>query len=244
MNINILIPMAGAGTRFSQAGYLDPKPLIKIKGKPMIQKVVENLNIEANFIFIVQKNHRLSYNLDHLLNSICKNYKIVEVDGITEGAACTTLLAKEFINNDDYLFIVNSDQFFEWGSNDFFLSSINEDIDGNIAVFNSSNPKWSFVKLNEQKYVIEVAEKKAISDIATAGIYYWRKGKNYVKYAEQMINKNIRVNNEFYVCPVYNEATKDGQKIKTFNIKKMWGLGTPEDLEYFLKNYETDSSSR
>jgi dTDP-glucose pyrophosphorylase len=117
-------------------------------------------------------------------------------------------------------------------------------MDGNITVFNSTDPKWSFVKLNGNGYITEVAEKKVISNIATAGIYFWKKGSDYVKYAEQMICKNIRVNNEFYVCPVFNEAIKDNKKIKTFNIEKMWGLGTPEDLQYFLKNYEADSSSR
>lgn len=242
--MNILIPMAGAGSRFKNVGYDLPKPLINVKGKPMIQHVVENLNIEASYIFIVQKKHRKLYDLDILLKKISKNCKIVETDGITEGAACTTLLAKEYINTNDPLFISNSDHFFEWRSNDFFNQCLNEEMDGNITVFNSTDPKWSFVKLNGNGYITEVAEKKVISNIATAGIYFWKKGSDYVKYAEQMICKNIRVNNEFYVCPVFNEAIKDNKKIKTFNIEKMWGLGTPEDLQYFLKNYEADSSSR
>ncbi len=97
--LNILIPMAGAGSRFEQAGYTFPKPLIDVKGKPMIQVVVENLNIDANYIYVVQKSHREKYNLDTLLNLITPGCKIVEVDGITEGAACTALLAKEWYNN-------------------------------------------------------------------------------------------------------------------------------------------------
>jgi HAD superfamily hydrolase (TIGR01509 family) len=105
--LNVLIPMAGAGSRFQQADYTFPKPLIDVKGKPMIQTVVENLNVEANFIFVVQKEHREKYNLDTLLNLITPNCKIVEVNGITEGAACTTLLAKEFINNDQPLLMAN-----------------------------------------------------------------------------------------------------------------------------------------
>ncbi|MFZ9377026.1 MAG: HAD-IA family hydrolase, partial [Candidatus Fonsibacter ubiquis] len=114
--LNVLIPMAGAGSRFQQAGYTFPKPLIDVKGKPMIQTVIENLNVEANFIFVVQKEHREKYNLDTLLNLITPNCKIVEVDGITEGAACTTLLAKKFIDNDQSLLMANSDQFVEWDS--------------------------------------------------------------------------------------------------------------------------------
>jgi HAD superfamily hydrolase (TIGR01509 family) len=236
--MNVLIPMAGAGTRFQQAGYTFPKPLIDVEGKPMIQVVVDNLNIEATYIYVVQKEHRLKYNLDALLNLITPKCKIVEVDGITEGAACTTLLAKEFINNDEPLVMANSDQFVEWDSNEFMYKMIEQKVDGGILTFTATHPKWSFVKLNEYGYVTEVAEKNPISDIATVGIYYWSKGSDYVKYAEQMISKNIRTNNEFYTCPTFNEAIGDGKKIKTFNIDKMWGLGTPEDLNYFLEAYK------
>ena len=236
--MNVLIPMAGAGTRFQQAGYTFPKPLIDVKGKPMIQVVVDNLNIEATYIYVVQKEHRAKYNLDTLLNLITPGCKIVEVDGLTEGAACTTLLAKEYINNNQPLLMANSDQFVEWDSNEFMYKMIEQKVDGGIVTFNATHPKWSFAKIDEYGYVTEVAEKNPISDIATVGVYYWAKGSDYVKYTEQMIEKNIRVNNEFYVCPVFNEAISDGKKIKTFNIEKMWGLGTPEDLNYYLKNYK------
>jgi len=234
--MNVLIPMAGAGSRFQQAGYTFPKPLIDIEGKPMIQVVADNLNIEATFIYVVQKEHREKYNLDTLLNLITPNCKIVEVDGMTEGAACTTLLAKEFINNDEPLLMANSDQFVEWDSNEFMYKMIEQKVDGGILTFKATHPKWSFAKVDEYGYVTEVAEKNPISDIATVGVYYWAKGSDYVKYAEQMIQKNIRVNNEFYVCPVFNEGICDGKKFKTFNIEKMWGLGTPEDLKYYLEN--------
>jgi dTDP-glucose pyrophosphorylase len=233
--LNVLIPMAGAGSRFEQAGYTFPKPLIDVEGKPMIQVVVDNLNIDANFIFIVQKSHREKYNLDTLLNLITPGCKIVEVDGVTEGAAITTLLAKEYINNDAPLLMANSDQFLVWDSNDFMYKMNESKADGGIVTFTATHPKWSFAKI-ENGYVTEVAEKNPISDIATVGVYYWAKGSDYVKYAEQMINKNIRVNNEFYVCPVFNEAINGGEKIKTFHIDKMWGLGTPEDLRYFIEN--------
>jgi len=242
--INVLIPMAGAGSRFEKAGYTFPKPLIDVRGKPMIQWVVDNLNVEAKYIFIVQKSHFEKYNLKETLSNFCPNNEIVQIDGVTEGAACTTLLAKQYIDKDEPLIIANSDQFVEWNNEEFIYTSTTADLDGNILTFKSTHPKWSYAKLNDLGYVTEVAEKRPISDVATVGIYYWRRGSDYVKYAEQMIAKNIRVNNEFYVCPVFNEAIGDCKKIRTFNIEKMWGLGTPEDLEHFLKNYETNSSPR
>ena len=234
--MNVLIPMAGAGSRFEQMGYTFPKPLIDVTGKPMIQMVTENLNIEAKYIYIVQKEHYEKYNLKYLLNLITNNNcEIVQIDSLTEGAACTTLLAKEFIDNDEPLLIANSDQVVEWDSNEFMYSMVADNVDGGILTFEATHPKWSFAKLGNDGFVSEVAEKKPISNIATAGIYYWAHGSNYVKYAEQMIEKDIRTNNEFYVCPVYNEAIQDGKKVKVFQIEKMWGLGTPEDLEVFLK---------
>jgi HAD superfamily hydrolase (TIGR01509 family) len=236
-NLNVLIPMAGAGSRFQQAGYTFPKPLIDVYNKPMIQVVVDNLNINANYIYVVQKSHREKYNLDTLLNLITPNCKIVEVDGITEGSACTALLAKEYINNNSPLFFANSDQFVEWDSNEFMYKINETDADGGIVTFKSTHPKWSFAKVDDNGYVSEVAEKNPISDNATVGFYYWKHGSDFVKYAEQMIQKNIRVNNEFYVCPVFNEAIKDCKKIRTFNTDGMWGLGTPEDLNYYLENY-------
>ena len=238
--MNVLIPMAGAGSRFAQAGYTFPKPLIEVNGKPMIQVVVENLNIEANYTFIVQEEHYQKYNLRYLLNLIVPNCNIIQVNGITEGAACTTLLAKEYINNDDPLIIANSDQYVEWNSNECLYAFNADGIDAGIITFESTHPKWSYVKLNDEGFVSEVAEKKPISNEATVGIYFWKKGSDYVKYTETMINNNIRVNNEFYVCPVFNEAITDNKKIRVKRINKMWGIGTPEDLRYFIENYKED----
>lgn len=235
--LNVLIPMAGAGSRFQQAGYTFPKPLIDVNGKPMIQLVVENLNIDANFIFVVQKEHREKYNLDTLLNLIAPNCKVVEVDGITEGAACTALLAKEYIDNDNPLFFANSDQFVEWDSTEFMYKMNETNADGGIVSFKATHPKWSFAKVNEVGLVTEVAEKNPISNIATVGFYYWKYGSDFVKYAEEMIEKDIRVNNEFYIAPIFNQAIQSDKEIRTFDITKMWGLGTPEDLKYYLENY-------
>jgi len=237
--LNVLIPMAGAGSRFEQAGYTFPKPLIDINNKPMIQVVVENLNIDANYIYVVQKNHRQKYNLDTLLNLITPNCKIVEVDGLTEGAACTALLAKDYINNNAPLFFANSDQFVEWDSNEFMYKMNETEADGGIVIFKSTHPKWSFAQIDENTGLIDlVEEKNPISDNATVGYYYWKHGSDFVKYAEQMIDKNIRVNNEFYVCPVFNQAIQDKKQIRPFLATQMWGLGTPEDLNYYLKNYK------
>ena len=234
--MNVLIPMAGAGSRFEQAGYTFPKPLIDVNGKPMIQRVVDNLNIDARHIFIVQKSHYEKYALKHMLNLIAPNCEIVQVEGMTEGAACTTLLAKEFIDNNEPLVLANSDQYVQWDSNQFMYSAMADDIDGSILTFEATHPKWSYARLNEDGFVVEVAEKKPISKHATVGVYFWRRGSDYVRSAESMIQKNIRVNNEFYVCPVYNEALLEGARVKTFHIDKMWGLGTPEDLDVFLKH--------
>jgi len=237
-NMNVLIPMAGAGSRFQKAGYTFPKPLIEVNGKPMIQVVVENLNVDARHIFVVQKQHYEQYNLKHLLGLISPGCEIVQVDGMTEGAACTTLLAKKFIDSDEPLLYANSDQFLDWDSNEFMYSMIADEVDGGMLTFTATHPKWSFARLDSDGFVTEVAEKKPISDIATAGIYYWKRGSDYVKYAEKMIEENTRVNNEFYVCPVFNEAISDGKKIKTFHFDGMWGIGTPEDLDYFNKFHE------
>ena len=233
-DMNVLIPMAGAGARFEKAGYTFPKPLIDVNGKTMVQTVVDNLNIEANYIFIVQKSHYEQYHLQIVLQNIVPNCTIIQVEDITEGAACTTLLAKEYINNDKPLIMANSDQYVEWDSNEFMYSMVGDNVDGGILTFKSTHPKWSYVKLGDNGFVAEVAEKKPISDIATVGIYYWAKGSEYVKYAEQMISKDIRTNNEFYVCPVFNEAIEAGKNIKIFDVPKMWGLGTPEDLQKFM----------
>jgi len=236
--MNVLIPMAGAGSRFSQAGYTFPKPLIQVRDRPMIQLVVDNLGLEANFIYVVQKAHREKYNLDALLNLITPGCTVVETDGLTEGAACTALLAKQHIDNDNPLFFANSDQFVEWSPIEFMYNMQETLSDGGIVTFEATHPKWSFAKTDENGIVTEVAEKNPISTEATVGYYYWKHGADFVKYAEQMIEKDIRVNNEFYVCPVFNEAIADGKTIRTFKTQKMWGLGTPEDLEYYIKNYE------
>ena len=235
-DLNIVVPMAGEGSRFAKAGYTFPKPLIEVHQKPMIQLVVENLGLRGKFIFIVRKEHLKKYNLGSFLNVIAPNCKVIAIENITEGAACTVLLAKKYINNSKPLIISNSDQYIEWSPSETMYNFYSKKVDGGILVFNATHPKWSYAKTDKNNNVKKVAEKKVISNKATVGVYYWKHGKDFVKYAEGMIKKNIRVNNEFYVCPVYNEAIKDKKKIRISNVRSMWGLGTPEDLDYFLKH--------
>ena len=197
--MNILIPMAGAGSRFKNAGFKKPKPLIDVAGKPMVQRVIENINLpEHNHIFIMQKDH--SQQNPEIKDFLYKNVKkstVVEIEGLTEGAACTTLLAKEFINNDQELLIANADQWVDWNSKHFLKYC--KDFDGVIPYFLSDSPKHSYSKINFQtKLITQVAEKQVISNFATVGLYYWKSGKTYVECAESMIRKNIRFNNEFY----------------------------------------------
>lgn len=236
--MKVLIPMAGEGSRFTKEGYTFPKPLIDVGGKPMIQRVVENLDFDCEYIFLVRKNHLEKYDgLRETLSRIANNrMQIVEVDGLTDGAACTALLAKDLINSDDDLLIANSDQIIEYEPQNFNLMRNLTNVDAIVWTFNDVHPKWSFVKTNSRGFCVEVAEKKPISDIATCGIYWYRKGSDFVKSAEQMIQKNLRIKNEFYIAPVYNELIAQGKTLIPFFVHKMHGVGTPEDLKNYLRN--------
>lgn len=233
--LNIVIPMAGRGSRFANAGYKMPKPLIDIYGRPMIEYVTQNIcpAQEHRFIYICQREHLEKYGLAKELDRMAPGCKIVTVDHITEGAACTVLLAEEYIDNDDALMIANSDQFVDTDI-DEYLAAI-EDYDGLIMTMPANDPKWSYIRYNEAGFVTLVREKEVISNQATVGIYNYKYGRDFVKYAHQMIDKNIRVNNEFYVAPVYNEMVEAGKKLVFRDVgAKMYGLGTPEDLAVFL----------
>lgn len=234
--MNIVVPMAGEGSRFAQKGYTFPKPLIDVEGKPMIQRVVENLNFDATYIFLVRKEHLQKYaGLASTLNYITNSkFRIIEVDGLTEGAACTALLAKDLINNEEDLLIANSDQIIDYRPENFQYIKNFSAVDAIVFCFHAVHPKWSFVKINSNGVVTEVAEKNPISDIATCGIYWYRHGRDFVKAAEGMICKNVRVNNEFYIAPAYNELIGWGGTVIPFFVNKMYGIGTPEDLSYYL----------
>ena len=235
--LNIVIPMAGRGSRFVEAGYKMPKPLIDVHGRNMIEYVTKNLRPgrEHRYIYICQEEHLEKYRLEKILESIAPGCKIIPIDHITEGAACTVLLAEKYIDNDDEMMIANSDQYVNTDIN-MYLEKMG-DRDGLIMTMPANDPKWSFIKYDENNLVTLVREKEIISNQATVGIYNYKYGRTFVKYAHQMIDKNIRVNNEFYVAPVYNEMIEAGLCIGFSDVgNNMFGLGIPSDLDDFLKN--------
>ncbi|MGV7234729.1 MAG: glycosyltransferase family 2 protein [Nitrosomonadaceae bacterium] len=235
-DINILIPMAGAGSRFSQAGYDKPKPLIDVGGVPMIQRVVENIGIPGKYIFLVRSEHIQDYpTLVPTLKSLAESVEIVEVAELTEGAACTALLARDLINNSTPLLTANSDQIQDWFPRDFLDFTQNVKQDGVIVTFHSDSENNSYAKLDNNGNVLETKEKVVISRVATTGVYYWHRGKDFVDAADSMIEKNIRSRDEFYMCPVYNENIEMGQVIKVFHIDCHWPIGTPEELTIYKK---------
>jgi NDP-sugar pyrophosphorylase family protein len=238
-SINIVIPMAGYGSRFAQAGYEKPKPFIDIDGEAMIEKVMKNMHLSnANFILIGRKEHLEKE--QEMVQKLTQKYNAVfiGIDGVTEGTACTVLYTKKLIDNDIPLLIANSDQLVDIDIETFVKDNFERNLDGSILCFEDKHlsPKWSFAKIDDAGLVTQVKEKVAISSNATVGIYLFSKGSTFVNAAIDMIVRNERVNNEFYTCPVYNYAINEGKKIGVFLIdfKQMHGLGTPEDLEEYL----------
>lgn len=238
--LNIVIPMAGRGSRFANEGYTMPKPLIDVHGRTMIEYVTSNITPECEhrFIYLCLQEHLEKYNLKEQLEKTAQCCIVIPVNQVTEGAACTVLLAEKYIDNNDMLMMANSDQYVDIDINEYLLA-IGEN-DGLIMTMYADDPKWSFIQFNKDKLVTMVREKEVISNEATVGIYNFKRGTDFVKYAHQMIAKNIRVNNEFYVAPVYNEMIEDGKKVGFYNIGSedngMYGLGIPSDLKKFLKS--------
>lgn len=233
--IKVLIPMAGEGSRFKDVGYKDIKPMIKINNKTMIQTVIENIGIEAEYIFVVKKEDEILYNISEHISKHVKQSRIVIQDKKLPGAVSSSLLAKDFIDNNDHLVIANVDQYIEGNISLIIDDFISKGVDGGILTFDNFDPKWSYVKTNEFGTIDAVAEKNVISNEATCGIYFWNKGSDYVKYANKMVEKDIKTNNEFYICPVYNEAIADHRVIISHKVDGMHGLGTPDDLDAFLQ---------
>jgi NDP-sugar pyrophosphorylase family protein len=240
--LNILIPMAGRGERFREAGFKLPKPLIDVQGRPMIKVVIDNLRpkVDHRFIFLCLREHVQQMGLDSKLDEWAPGREIVLVDQVTQGAACTVLLAKKLIDNSDPLMIANCDQYVDIDMDDYLSTQDEKNADGLIMTFLADSAKWSYCGMRPDGTVSSVVEKKVISKEATVGIYNYRKGADFVKAAEEMIRKNLRVNGEFYVAPVYNEMISQGARIVTRNIgsdgRGMYGLGTPADYDYFMKN--------
>lgn len=238
--LNIIVPMAGAGSRFAKEGYKDPKPLIPVHGVPMIKVVIDNNTPlrDHKFIFICQASHVEQYGLREKLSAWAPGCEIVEINGITEGAACTVLKAKHLIDSDHPAMIVNSDQYCDVDINDYLRAMDDANADGLIMTMKANDPKWSFVGFDDNGYVNQVVEKEVISDEATVGIYNFRSGKQMVQAMESMIDKGLRVNGEFYVAPAYNEIIQAKGKVIHYSIGSeangMYGLGIPADLNLFL----------
>ncbi len=237
--INIVIPMAGAGSRFVNAGYTTPKPFIDVAGKTMIERVLENLSYpNARYILIGRKEHLEKEK--KLVQSIEEKYNVlfIPIEHLTEGTACTVLYARKYLNLDVPLLIANSDQIVDMDIANFIRDCKARNLDGSILTFvdKQKDTKWSFAKLDDNLMVTEVAEKKAISEFATVGIYFYTRAKDFVEATVDMIIENDRVKGEFYTCPTYNYAIKDGLKIGIYNIEfnQMHGVGTPDDLNLYL----------
>lgn len=233
----VLIPMAGAGSRFAQAGYKLPKPLIDVLGKTMIQRVVENLDLrDAKYIFVVQKEHRVNFDIDQILRDICKSpFEIFETKNLLPGALLSVLEARDTLNADDELLIANSDQLVVTKPEIFVDFLRDNSADGGFMTFKATGKSWSYALVNEFGEVNQVAEKLEISDNATIGVYYWKSSRYFLKCAEKFISKNETTNGEFYVSPVYNEALEDGKKILAMPSKRHVSLGTPELLDSFIE---------
>jgi dTDP-glucose pyrophosphorylase len=237
--MNIVIPMAGRGERFSSAGYTLPKPLIPIQEKPMIQVAVESIGQDGNYIFIIQNNDTI-YNT---LKSVYPNSQIIQIDYITDGPASTCLLAKKYINNNDPLLIFNCDQIMWWDKEAFSTYIKHCNYDGIVVTYPENTSKNSYAKLDRSGHVIKVAEKEVISNISLNGIHFWKKGYDFVNSAEKMISVGEKYNNEFYVGPSYNSLINQNKKIGIYHIPKEQhhAVGTPEDLLKYIDklcNYE------
>ncbi len=248
-NVNIVIPLSGEGTSFTNAGYTFPKPLIDIKGKPMIQLVVENLKpkLKHKFILICKKDHWDNYSLAQIFNNATGgNFEAIKLSAPTQGAACTVLTAIDHINNNDELVIANGDQIIDLKLDKFILHARKSKADGVIMTFPSQHPRWSYARVGKRGAILEVAEKKVISDKATVGIYYYKKGSFFVQSVISMIDKDIRFNNDFYVAPTFNEFILEGKKVLSWDIKEdlMHGLGTPEDLNTYLMYLDSKKSKK
>ena len=237
--MNIVIPMAGLGSRFTSAGYALPKPFIDVDGKPMIVRVMENLvQPEAKFFLLARKEH-LEQNQD-LIDQIQAEFDatFVLVDKLTEGTACTVLFARSLLAANEPVVIANSDQIVDDCFTEYLMDASARNLDGSILTFTDAelNPKWSFAKINPHGFVTKVQEKKAISQFATVGIYYFRRADELIDAIIQMIIENDRTNNEFYICPAYNYLIRGGKNVGIFNINQsqMHGIGTPEDLKVYL----------
>lgn len=232
--LNVLMPMAGSGSRFSGTKYDLPKPLIPMdnSGTRMFMLATFPVPVDQNFVFIVRSDLSGSELYEPIISKRYSNYEIVSQDGPADGAVISTLHAEHLIDNDDPLLILDSDIYSAWDMETLLAKAAG--FDGVILTFNSDSPSYSYVKLDDNGIAIDIAEKSVISNNASSGGYFWAKGSDYVKYAKQLVASGETVNGEFYISNVYKTAIVDGKNFTNYEVKKHFSLGTPEDLEKFI----------
>ncbi len=238
--MNIVMPMAGRGSRFAQIGIDTPKPLIDVRGRPMYAWAMESLPLESaqRMIFICLAEHLQNRALADDIHSRYAHWnpEIISLDEVTAGQACTVLKARSQIDNDEPLLIYNADTFCRTALNER-LPTLPSEVDGLVGAFQATGDKWSFARADESGRVLEMAEKRRISEWASTGLYYFRRGGDFVRHAQAMIEAEERVNGEFFVAPVYNRMIAAGSAIYLDPAKEVWVLGTPEDLEHFQTHF-------
>lgn len=235
--INILIPLAGKNQFFPESDYPYPKPLIEINGKTIIEHVIHNFSSitkKKQFIFIVNTDDCKKYHLDNILNLLTEHTcKIVKIDRETKGAACSALMAIETINNDAPLIIANADQLFE--DNIGELIGQFHHCDGGVISFESIHPRWSYARIDENRFITETAEKRPISKHAIAGFYYFTKGYDFINSAMQMIKKDANVNGSYFIAPVLNEMVLANKNLTIVTVanNRYHTFYTPAKIQEF-----------
>jgi len=239
-SLNILISCAGKGQRFKDAGYTTCKPLIEINGITMIERLINSLKLpECNFIFIIQKVDNYNDNFKNKLKKHVKNEEnIIILNHYTDGCAQTCLFAKNIINNDNPLLIINCDQIFDWNPTFFINHILSSDSDGIVLTEKNNNPTYSYIQTNDNNIGLKLSEKEVISDDALIGVHYWKHGKYMIESAEYLIANNVKANNEYYLSLSYNYLIKNGMKITKYqfmNNEKYYVVGTPYQLNFNKK---------
>ena len=238
--MNIVIPMAGRGSRFADVGIDTPKPLIDVRGKPMYAWAVDSLPLQlAHRLIFVCLDEQLEQT--ELMNDIQQRYAsqqpvIIGLEAVTAGQTCTVLKAKSWIDNNEPLLIFNADTCCRT-SMDTLLKELPDDVAGIISVFQAPGERWSFAQVDHHDRVVATAEKKRISNWASNGLYYFSEGATFVQHAEAMIADCATSNNEYYIIPIYNRMIAGGAKVIIEKANETWPLGTHEDLEYFEQHY-------
>lgn len=247
----IIVPMAGRGVRFAEAGYNLPKPIIDVLGRPMISWVVDSLrpglnslsmveSLDYRFVFVVLNEHVESFGIDSIIQSICVDPVIIALDNVTKGCLCTVLGACEFLDNSgltqmsDSLLVANSDQYFVGGLGT--LLSCKED--GGVLSFRSDDPACSYVCLDESGHISYVAEKVVVSDRANVGVYFFRSLDNFVNYGKEYVSSGSMLNGEFYLAPMMNLMVDAGNRLVSVDVDEFWGLGTPERFNAFVERFK------